>query len=41
MSASRNNGDEVDKRKSEFYSSAMFGLLGFVVTFVVLRWVIF
>ena len=41
MNAGRYNGGELNERESRFYSSVLFALPGYVVTFVVLRWVIF
>jgi hypothetical protein len=41
MDAARDNGDELNKRKLELYKSLVIGLLAFMVTFVLLRWVLF
>jgi uncharacterized membrane protein (DUF485 family) len=41
MDASRDNGDELNKQKREFYKSLTIGLLAFMVSFVLLKWVLF
>jgi hypothetical protein len=41
MSAARDVGGEPNKREHELYKSVIIGLLAFMVTFVLLRWIIF
>jgi hypothetical protein len=41
MNAERDIGGESNKREHEFYNSIIMGLLAFMVTFVLLRWILF
>jgi hypothetical protein len=41
MSAERDIGGEPNKREHELYKSLIISLLAFVVTFVLLRWILF
>jgi len=41
MSAERNIGGELNRPERDFYKSLIIGLLAFMVTFFLLRWVLF
>jgi hypothetical protein len=41
MNAGRNIGGEPNKREHQFYKSLIISLLAFMVTFVLLRWILF
>jgi hypothetical protein len=41
MSAERDIGGVPNKREQEFYKSLIVSLLAFMVTFVLLRWILF